>query len=239
MHTGNRLTSLSTDQHNFHPTCQRDCVELSTVKSFSIQGRRCLKNWQALSPRLRVTTIASITFVCIALATAADATYLSLKALLAQQLIAHAWQQTLLHDGEPHPPWRWADTAPVARLKVDAIGLDTWVLDGSDGTTLAFGPGMASGSAAPGERGAMVIGAHRDTHFKPLKHIKVGDKVRLQDTRGDWHEYKITLTTIADIRTDTITLRDGDSRLLLVTCYPFDALIPGGPLRFVVDAEAV
>jgi len=25
----------------------------------------------------------------------------------------------------------------------------------------------------------------------------------------------------------------------LVTCYPFDAVVPGGPLRFVVQAEPV
>jgi len=27
--------------------------------------------------------------------------------------------------------------------------------------------------------------------------------------------------------------------LILTTCYPFDAVVPGGPLRFVVRAEAV
>ena len=32
-------------------------------------------------------------------------------------------------------------------------------------------------------------------------------------------------------------LGGGGERLLLVTCYPFDALVPGGPLRYVVVAD--
>jgi sortase A len=27
--------------------------------------------------------------------------------------------------------------------------------------------------------------------------------------------------------------------LILVTCYPFDAIVPGGPLRYVVYARKV
>ncbi len=30
-----------------------------------------------------------------------------------------------------------------------------------------------------------------------------------------------------------------ERRLTLVTCYPFDAIVPGGPLRYLVFAEAV
>jgi sortase A len=31
----------------------------------------------------------------------------------------------------------------------------------------------------------------------------------------------------------------GETRLTLVTCYPFDALSAGGPLRYVVSADKV
>ncbi len=41
----------------------------------------------------------------------------------------------------------------------------------------------------------------------------------------------------SSITGETWVLRDaGDTRLTLVTCYPFDALRPGGPLRYVVTA---
>ena len=35
-----------------------------------------------------------------------------------------------------------------------------------------------------------------------------------------------------------IRARDGAASLVLLTRYPFDAVRPGGPLRYVVTAEA-
>jgi sortase A len=42
------------------------------------------------------------------------------------------------------------------------------------------------------------------------------------------------------VNADETELRlDGDtSKLVLVTCYPFDALRAGGPLRYVITAES-
>ena len=72
------------------------------------------------------------------------------KAQLAQYLLQRAWTRTLR--GEPaSKPWPWADTWPVARLRVPAHGVDLIVLTGVSGLTLAFGPGHAPNSAAPGE----------------------------------------------------------------------------------------
>jgi sortase A len=36
-----------------------------------------------------------------------------------------------------------------------------------------------------------------------------------------------------------VTRQDGPTRITLVTCYPFDALRPGGPQRYVVFADAI
>ncbi len=40
-------------------------------------------------------------------------------------------------------------------------------------------------------------------------------------------------------RARSVPAAAGTPRLLLSTCYPFDAILPGGPLRFVVLAEAI
>ncbi len=177
--------------------------------------------------------------IMMAIAAAADASYLMAKATLAQHLIARAWDKSLNNYGEPYKPWPWADTVVVARLSVAAADLDTWVLDGSSGTSLAFGPGMVSGSAAPGETGLTVIGAHRDTHFNNLEAIAVNDIIRLQDTGKRWHEYRVSHIDIADSRTDKIVADHTESRLLLITCYPFNAILPDGPLRYVVEAQRI
>jgi sortase (surface protein transpeptidase) len=42
---------------------------------------------------------------------------------------------------------------------------------------------------------------------------------------------------VVDSRSTRIALRSDVPRLTLVTCYPFDAIEPGGPLRYVVTAE--
>ncbi len=44
-------------------------------------------------------------------------------------------------------------------------------------------------------------------------------------------------TAVLDSRSERLTTNQAEASLLLVTCYPFDALLPGGPLRFVVTAR--
>ncbi len=189
--------------------------------------------------QIRLYKAGGVITLLLALVSAADASYLLAKAALAQQLIARAWDKSLSHNGKPHKPWPWADTVVVARLSVAAAGLDTWVLEGSSGTSLAFGPGMVAGSAAPGDKGLVVIGAHRDTHFKDLKSVAKNDIIRLQDATQQWHKYRVSHIDIADIRTDKINTSEDKARLLLITCFPFDAILPGGPLRYVIEAELV
>ncbi|MFP6625625.1 MAG: sortase, partial [Deltaproteobacteria bacterium] len=93
------------------------------------------------------------------------AVYIHAKAELSQVLLKRAWARTLEY-GEPSRPWPWADTWPVARLRVPRLGIDQVVLAGASGASLAFAPGHLSGTASPGETGSTVISGHRDTHFR-------------------------------------------------------------------------
>lgn len=52
------------------------------------------------------------------------------KAWLAPVLIERAWAQSLGLGGMPVKPWPWADTWPVARLRVPARGVQRLVLAG-------------------------------------------------------------------------------------------------------------
>ncbi len=160
--------------------------------------------------------------------------YLHAKAVLAQQLIKQAWQETLANL-QQHKPWPWADTWPVGRLQVPAQNIDLYVLAGDSGRTLAFGPGHRFGSALPGGIGTTLISAHRDTHFGFLKRLTVGDEILFQGVDGQWQHYQVSNSTVVH-EADTIADTSENNRLALVTCYPFDAILPGGPLRFVVFA---
>ena len=164
------------------------------------------------------------------------------KAWAAQVLIARAWDEALAEKGRGRaaPPWPWADTRPVARLEVPALDVDEIVLAGASGRTLAFGPGHLDGTAAPGAPGLSVVSGHRDTHFRFLEDVQLGALIRVERPDGIWQDYRVTQTRIVNVETTRIAqTATGRPRLLLTTCYPFDAVLPGGPLRYLVLAEGV
>jgi sortase A len=165
------------------------------------------------------------------------ATWIEAKAQLAQALIRRAWRQAAALSGDIRP-WPWADTHPVARLIVPGRGVDTFVLAGASGRTLAFGPGHMDGTPRPGARGNSVISGHRDTHFAFLRRLERGDLVVVEGRDGRRRRFVVASTRIVDRRDLTVVADVGDTRLTLVTCYPFDAFRPGGPLRYVVTALA-
>lgn len=162
--------------------------------------------------------------------------YIPAKAWLAQELMLRAW--TRMQSGETRAtPWPWADTWPIARLTARSGDVDLIVLAGGSGRTLAFGPGHMSASAMPGEVGNAVIAGHRDTHFQFLKDLQRGDILELQSSRGLNHSYEVVGVDIVDSRKASLLLDTDSAMLSLVTCYPFDALDAGGPLRYVVTAQ--
>ena len=179
--------------------------------------------------------IASL-LIAVGVAESAQGVYIHAKANLAQVLLQRAWQSSLA-SGEDTRPWPWADTWPVARLRAPTHHIDQIVLAGASGNVLAFAPGLVQESAAPGERGHSLISAHRDTHFRFLKDLQSGDALYLTKRHGREHRYRVTTTRIVDTRVTGETFFEGDG-LTLVTCYPFDAVVPGGPLRYLVHAEA-
>jgi sortase A len=155
------------------------------------------------------------------------------KAALAEVLISRAFAAHL-DDGAPHRPWDWADTHPIARLEVPRLGVERFVLSGASGTSLAFGVGHVDGTAFPNTGGHTVLAGHRDTRLRFLRHLKVGDRLRVQ-TRGSDTEYVVESLRIVDHEDGSVLQPTIDDRITLLTCYPFDGLI-GGPLRYAVTA---
>lgn len=160
------------------------------------------------------------------------------KARLARGLIANAWARTLA-GGHRVKPWPWADTWPVARLIFPALGEETVVLSGGSGSTLAFGPGHVDGSPLPGEAGSSLIAGHRDTSFRFLADLRIGDEVGVEGPTGATRRFRVTALDVVDARSVRIDVAGSGRGLVLATCYPFDALVPGGPLRYLVSAEMV
>ncbi len=175
--------------------------------------------------------------VVVGLQQLASAGLVHAKAVLAPLLVQRAWESALA-DGQQHKPWPWADTWPVAQLRIPALAVDQFVLAGTRGNALAFGPGLDAATATPGQPGTAIIGGHRDTHFRFLQELRPGMQLGLQTGDGRWQLFEVTGAEVVDIR-DMLEppASTGPARLQLVTCYPFDALVAGGPLRYVVNAR--
>jgi sortase A len=163
-----------------------------------------------------------------------DGAYIHAKAWLAQVLLEHAFDRSVA-TGEVVKPWSWADTWPVARIEVRRIGASAIVLEGISGQALAFGPGHIRQTADAGERGVAVYAAHRDTHFRFLRNVTIGDVIDV--TRSDGKRFRYRADSSAVVRFDASGIDPAarDAELVLATCWPFDA-VTSGPERYVLHA---
>jgi sortase A len=164
------------------------------------------------------------------------ATYIHAKAGLAKYLLHSSWQESI-KKGDNVKPWAWADTWPVARLIVPEHEIDLVVLEGDSGNVLAFGPGHMTLSSLPGQPGNSIISGHRDTSFRFLERLRVGDSITIQTKEGSMLPFKIVAMQIIDKAVLDINIEADIPLLTLVTCYPFNAVVPGGPERYLVFAE--
>jgi len=137
---------------------------------------------------------------------------------------------------QPEQPRRvsYALGSAIGRLEIPRLGLSAVVLEGSDTGTLRLGVGRLASSSLPGEPGNVVLAAHRDTFFRPLRNIRAGDQISLRTPQGTF-PYTVDWTKVVD-PSDTGVLQPTPApSLTLVTCYPFSYIGPA-PQRFIVRA---
>ncbi len=176
--------------------------------------------------------------LCLGFSQIGHGACLPAKAWFAQELMQCAWQRANDEHNGP-ATWPWSDTWPVARLSAKSGEIDLIVLAGGSERTLEFGPGHLSASAMPGESGNVVIAGHRDTHFRFLQHLDVGESLIIETMVGRKHIYKVISIDVVDSRRGSLLLDTDDPTLSLVTSYPFDARTAGGPMRYVVTAKMI
>ena len=67
--------------------------------------------------------------------------------------------------------------------------------------------------------------------------LQKGDVIKLQDRFNQWHTYEIDDFSIIDVKKASILALNTEDNLLIITCYPFNAIRSGTPLRYVVSAS--
>jgi len=156
-----------------------------------------------------------ICLVIASLSLIGNGAYIKVKAKVADWMIANTWE---------------------ARQLNPRLAVSQYVMQDASGESLAFGPG----AVIPMTRNHYhFIAGHRDTHFDYLDQIAIGDTIEIESYDGHQQQYLITETNIVDVRQGAFYVDEFHAGLSLMTCWPMDSIVPGGPLRYVVSGEKI
>lgn len=130
-----------------------------------------------------------------------------------------------------------AQDTSIRKIEIPSIGLAAMVLEGEDEQTLRLGVGHISGTAVPGSSGNVGLAGHRDTFFRRLERIRIGDVISISIDRSTF-QYRVASTAV--VHPSDVQVLDDTQRptLTLITCYPFH-YIGAAPKRFIVHAELI
>ena len=140
-------------------------------------------------------------------------------------------------DGEPVVREPIAEGLTIGEIQVDRIGLRTVSAHGETDAILALGAGPLADTPWLDQRGNVVLAGHRDTVFRSLEQIRVGDVI---DVTGHSvaMRYIVTSTTIVEPDDLSVLAGSSDNTLTLITCFPF-VYIGHAPRRFIVRATEI
>src|SRR4029434_6688341 len=126
---------------------------------------------------------------------------------------------------------------PIGTLEITRVGLAGVVVEGDSDAVLDRAIGHLPDTPLPWKDGNSALAAHRDTIFRPLKGVRLGDVLRHKTPHGDF-DYRVNETLI--VKPEDVWVLDptSNSTLTLISCWPFN-YIGHAPERFIVRAERV
>src|SRR5262249_52360851 len=157
----------------------------------------------------------------------------------AEQQAEQQWSRIILEQSEtrrpPQPTRHFKQGEVLARLSISRLDSHWIVLEGAAKTVLRHGPGHMSQTALPGSPGNCVIAGHRDTQFRVLRNVEIGENITLE-IGGRTYVYRVTECHVVSPSDTRPLASTATPTLTLVTCYPFYYVGPA-PKRFVIHAE--
>jgi sortase A len=192
----------------------------------------------------RATRVAAVLLILAGLVEIAYAAYVVIDAR-AYQAVEHHRLASRRQEASAAPSARGtvvtslaspvAERAPIGEILIPRLGLMAIVAQGESTTVLQHAIGHLADTALPWESGNVVLAGHRDTLFRPLKWIRIGDAIALHTQYGDF-EYVVEWTKVVGPEDVDVVQSTGRSTLTLITCFPFSYVGPA-PKRFVVRAR--
>jgi sortase A len=125
----------------------------------------------------------------------------------------------------------------IGEISIPSISLKYPVIHGDDDKELSEGVGHDAGTTLPGEGGNVVIDGHRDTVFRNLEKVKIGDTIIIKTYYGTF-TYRASGIRIVNGSDKTVIVRANHEMLTMYTCYPFD-YIGFAPNRYVITCDFV
>ena len=117
----------------------------------------------------------------------------------------------------------------IGQLDIPRLRLSTIVVDGDDDETLKVAVGHLPDTPMPWESGNSALAGHRDTFFRKLKGIRIGDDIRLTTGQGELR-YRVERTVVVEPDDLSVLAPSPTPRLTLITCFPF-SYIGNAPRR--------
>jgi sortase A len=157
------------------------------------------------------------------------ASLLSLEGAAFQQRTAADIRRDIVQESHAAP-----DDGVVGLLEIPRVGLSTVVVQGDDTDTLRVAAGHLPDTPLPWEPGHSAIAGHRDTFFRALRAVQVGDVVELVTRRGRL-SYQVLELMVVEPEDVWVLAPSSAIDLTLITCYPF-SYVGSAPHRFIVRA---
>ena len=186
-----------------------------------------------IKPRKQLLVILSAILAIAGLIFLFLAFKIEIKARVAQYLLNNAWNKTI-ETGDEYKPWPGFDGYPILKLSIPKFKLQQIVLSNTSGQSLAFGPSFHPETYLPKENKITAISSHRDSHGYYIRDLKINDFVILEDKENNKFTYKVINFKIINVEDKDLQFNKMSNQLLLITCYPFDAIISGTKLRYIV-----
>lgn len=123
----------------------------------------------------------------------------------------------------------------VGEIDIPSLELKIAVVQGESSKILRRAVGHLPATALPGDPGNVVLAGHRDTFFRPLRNIQVGDAIAIVTPDGKF-EYQVESTEVVSPEDVQALQSTGENTLTLITCFPFYYVGPA-PKRFIVRAR--
>ncbi|HQR35276.1 MAG TPA: class D sortase [Blastocatellia bacterium] len=125
----------------------------------------------------------------------------------------------------------------LGQIRISQIGLTAMIQEGTGEETLQRAVGHVQGTSLPGQHGNIALAGHRDTFFRGLRQIRLGDEITLTTFSGSYR-YRVESTKVVEPEETEVLDPATDDILTLVTCYPFN-FVGSAPKRFIVLARKI